>query len=483
MAEASYSDSYHRSWALVIGIDRFVAAPALRTARLGAEAIANLLENQYSFDEVTALYDEDATLQNIQDAYSDLRYGMEPDDRFVVYVAGHGVGLEGTVRSEGWLVAHDSEPQRQRRMLRMRDLVDPNYTRAKHSLIILDACHSGYAVTFDQPRAVPTASPDPRKAAKHYLTRRAMQVFSSANPLETATDAALVDGHTPFTGYLLKALSGSEPAALSSVTNLLTSESVGEYVRNSVAAFPGAWQGPQLGVLPGDQGGLMVWRLPSSLDMLPALLQKDLRDEHPRVRYYAVEKAAALLNDDQLDAAVREVLEDIVTQDPSPEVRRRALAILTQSPAFVPDAPPAELNPAPAAIESDTPSQPPDQAVSREKPAGSKPKASEDEAALAFFHRWWRVGLWLAGVVYVATRMIGNSFVPALEVMALSAIPGILALSYLVRRRWSRGALLLLTTLAWIGTGSYVDVALWAIVVLTPIMIIWSLVDAVRNNV
>ena len=140
---------------------------------------------------------------------------MKLDDHFVVYAAGHGIGLEGQVRSEGFIVTHDSDPSSGFRLIKMRDLIDPNFTKAKHAFVILDTCHSGFAVTYEQPRAVKRPPADPRLAMKQFLTRKAYQVLASANSLETATDAALYDGHTPFTGYLLRALSGEDSAALS----------------------------------------------------------------------------------------------------------------------------------------------------------------------------------------------------------------------------------------------------------------------------
>lgn len=213
---------YEKSYALVIGIDDFKNAPPLATARLGAEAVAHVLADRYSFDNVVTLYDSDATKVNIEDAHAGLRRQMQLNDRFVVYVAGHGVGLEGQVRSEGFVVAHDSDPGAGFRLIKMRDLVDPNFTRAKHAFVILDTCHSGFAVAYEAPRAVIKPPPDPRLAMKQFLTRKAYQVLASSNPLETATDAPLFEGHTPFTGYLLRALGGEDDTARSPVNNLLT---------------------------------------------------------------------------------------------------------------------------------------------------------------------------------------------------------------------------------------------------------------------
>jgi hypothetical protein len=495
MAEQAYAPHYGSSWALVIGIDAFQAAPPLSTARRGAEAVADLLTIRYRFDKVTTLYDEAATQQSILDAYSDLRYQMEPDDRFVVYVAGHGIGITGTLRAEGWLLAHDSDPARQRRMIRMRDLVDPNYTRAKHSLVVLDTCHSGYAVAYEEPRAVHVTSLDPREAMEHYLTRRAVQVFASANPLETATDAALVEGNTPFTGYFLRALSTDEPAARSPVTNLLTSESVAEYVRDSVAAFSRSWQGPQIGILPGDEGGLLVWQLPDALGMLPDQLQRDLSDAHPRVRYYAVEEAAELLGDMRYGSSVRAVLEGLIADDPDPAVRRRAYEMLSARSAPAPEpaapTPPAEVAPPEPAPEAVAPA-PAAPARPVERPARrAEPEPPADEAAgtvQPFLRRWWRVGVWLVGIAAFFIQMAATSggFSPA-GFIFLSLFPGALGVEHLTRRRWLRGGLSLALALAWLLLAAAYDAgdllfesSAFVELFLSPVMIVWSVVDAIR---
>jgi hypothetical protein len=518
MAEQDYAPHYGKSWALVIGIDAFQTAPPLSTARHGAESVADLLTTRYKFDRVTTLYDEDATQQAILDAYSDLRYQMEPDDRFVVYMAGHGVGVTGTLRAEGWLLAHDSDPARHHRMVRMRELVDPNYTRAKHSLVVLDTCHSGYAVTYEEPRAVVITSPDPREAMKHYLTRRAVQVFASANPLETATDAGLIEGHTPFTGYFLRALSTDEPAARSPVTSLLTSESVAEYVRDSVAAFSRSWQGPQIGILPGDEGGLLVWQLPDALGMLPDALQRDLSDAHPRVRYYAVEGAADLLADARYGSSARAVLERLVIEDPDASVRRRAYEMLSAPaappveaapPEPAPEAappPPAASEPAPAAppVEA-APPEPAPEAVAAPPaatpaPATARPARSvwrgEPEppadatagAASPFLRRWWRVGVWGVGiVVFVLQWQLTYGDFSKAGLAFLSLFPGVLGIVHLTKRRWLRGGLTLYLALSWLLLAATLHdynatrvVSTFSALVLSPVAIGWSVVDAIR---
>jgi hypothetical protein len=334
--EASVTDyqaRYECSYALVIGIDDYRYLPSLGTAVRGAQAVAEVLEGQYGF-KVTRLLDKEATWAATHDACLDLRSSTGDDDRLVIYFAGHGLGLESPATGlvEGWLALHDTKMGQIKRMIRMTDMTDPSFTRAKHALVLLDACHSGLAVTYGKARAVPLPS-DPRRALEHFLTRRAYQVIASANPLETATDAPLLEGNTPFTGYLLRALRGEDAAARDPVTDLLTANSVSEYVRSSMAAYYRNWQGPQDGILPGDGGGVLVWHVPVPREALPGTVQHGLESDDPDVRCLAIDAAARLLADALLGVAARKVLKDTAANDPDAKVRQRALDALIATPA------------------------------------------------------------------------------------------------------------------------------------------------------
>ena len=84
------SESYDRSYALVVGIDRYPESiwPDLSYATVDARGIAELLERR-GF-EVTTLYDAGATKAAIlTHLENELAPTLEPDDRVVFFFAGH----------------------------------------------------------------------------------------------------------------------------------------------------------------------------------------------------------------------------------------------------------------------------------------------------------------------------------------------------------------------------------------------------------
>jgi hypothetical protein len=426
---AQYEPVYRQSHALVIGINDYQHLPPLATARPDAEAVAKALGERYQFDHVITLLDQNANKAAIEDSISELRASAGPDDRLVFYFAGHGIGLEGNIRVEGWLCAWDSDPQRHSRLIRMADVVDSNYTKAKHALAILDSCHSGLAVAYEHPRAAgsPTAGRAP--AINHYLTRKAYQVISSANPLETATDAGMVDGHTPFTGYLLRALSGDE-GARSPTSGLLTTDSLAQYIRDQLAAYSRNWQGPQLGILPGDGGGSLVWGPLDAKDLLPEWIAKTLRNEDPDVRRMAVGEVAALLSNPQFSAPARETLEGLIVNDPDQAVRQKAQSALRPAGPAAPPPPPPPIS---------TPPMPPQSSAQTQKFSRLPAPAAKP----SMLERWWRpVVIFATGLVvimvYAIVYSIAYIFYDALRVAAFpgAVVQGLIALGHAVKKRW-----------------------------------------------
>jgi uncharacterized caspase-like protein len=94
---------YSASRALVIGINAYTFASPLGYAVNDAEAVAKALRDKWEFPEnqVLLLLDGDATRANIMDAYMEFaRDGTGPDDRIVVFFAGHG-HTERSTRGDG----------------------------------------------------------------------------------------------------------------------------------------------------------------------------------------------------------------------------------------------------------------------------------------------------------------------------------------------------------------------------------------------
>jgi hypothetical protein len=107
--------------------------------------------------------------------------------------------------------------------------------------------------------------------------------------------------------------------------------------------------------------------------------------------------------------------------------------------------------------------------------------------------RWWRVGVWLVGVAFIVPILLVSPDSPLGYVPAI-ACPGIVGTAHLIRRRWLRGGIHLFVVLAWIlyylywveelgepGTQAWlVPVSGYSAVLGSLLLIIWSVVDAIR---
>src|SRR3989442_1579694 len=87
-----YSDAYDRSWAVVIGIDAYQKTTHLNYAVADAKAVAAVLPNLgFPPENTRVLLDGDATKTRIEATfYRDLASKMGPNDRLLIYFAGHG---------------------------------------------------------------------------------------------------------------------------------------------------------------------------------------------------------------------------------------------------------------------------------------------------------------------------------------------------------------------------------------------------------
>ena len=112
MAGASlYEPRYAKSWALVIGIDRYRHVSPLAHAGSDAEGVGQVLRRRLGFPDanITLLLDEGATREAILSAY--MKYAgspeVAPDDRILVFFAGHGHTVSGRRGEAGFLVPVD----------------------------------------------------------------------------------------------------------------------------------------------------------------------------------------------------------------------------------------------------------------------------------------------------------------------------------------------------------------------------------------
>lgn len=360
---AQFKTTYDKSYALIIGINDYQYLHGLQTARFDAEETAQVLETQYGFETIL-LCDNEATHHEVMRRFNIMQAKATLDDRLVVYFAGHGLGFKGWLYQEGLLLTHDSifEHNTYWPVINMSELTSQNRTQAKHSLVILDTCYSGLAVIpgskslnpdhVDQFNTVMGSERgstghqrstveqlDVHHALERFLTRRACYIMSSSSANESATDDCRVDGHTPFTGYLLRALTGNVEEARDRQTELLTADSVANYIRNCMAAEPQSFsaqsqQAPMMGPLMGDDGGRFVWQVnlfSMLLDMLgKPRIKRALLSPDSDLRYFGVKELVPLLDDVDLSDIASRILRTIAIDDLEHDIRSLAFDIVVE---------------------------------------------------------------------------------------------------------------------------------------------------------
>ena len=215
------SIDFRASHAVVIGINNYRNdIPPLLTPVNDATRLATLLERDHGYI-VHELLNEDAKLDCLETCFTTtLPSLLGPDDRLLVYFAGHGTVGDGDGGPQGFLIPQGADKANEASLLPMATLHEwLAKLPCRHMLAILDCCFAG---TF---RWAATRSTNPVKLRVIYQERfnrfmrdPAWQVLTSAAYNEQALD--VVSGnwvgkreesntqHSPFAGALFKALAG-----------------------------------------------------------------------------------------------------------------------------------------------------------------------------------------------------------------------------------------------------------------------------------
>ena len=202
-----YKPKYDTSRALIIGINEYEKASPLSYAVNDAEAIAKNIKERFGFTEENTrlLKNKEATKLNIEKAFhAYAQNGTSPDDKLIVFFAGHGHTAPGNRGEVGFLVPVDGDPEDTSTLIRWDDLTRAaDLIKAKHILFIMDACYGGLAIT----RALPAGS---SRFLKSMCQRLVRQVLTAGKSDEAVADAGgPIKGHSVFTGHLIQALEGN----------------------------------------------------------------------------------------------------------------------------------------------------------------------------------------------------------------------------------------------------------------------------------
>lgn len=130
-----------KNYALVIGINQYQQIDRLKTAVNDAKGVARVLKGSYGF-EIRELLDAKASRTAIMKELNELKNRLNPEDRLLIYYAGHGFNDPETETSY-WLPveADKGDPTN---WINAKDITDQlKRSRARQVLIVADSCYSG----------------------------------------------------------------------------------------------------------------------------------------------------------------------------------------------------------------------------------------------------------------------------------------------------------------------------------------------------
>lgn len=250
--------------ALIVGNnayrDKYNRWPQLETAISGARAVAQILRQNYGFDDIEVL--ENATRRDTLKALEKLSKRALPNDSVLVYYAGHG--FLDSVSDRGFWVPIDAEGVDNTTFLRnstIRDEMSAIASRARHTLLISDSCFSGTLLRRG------TRSISGGEVGEGYFrkvsSKKSVQIIA-AGGVEFVDDNYRASGHSPFTYFLLNELENND-------RQLLTVSELSNNV--SVAVANNVDQVPESGVLQGagdELGEFIFIKLNVSVDGVAA---------------------------------------------------------------------------------------------------------------------------------------------------------------------------------------------------------------------
>jgi len=208
-------DGKGQLWAVVIGISSYKNVPPegqLRFAHRDAEDLATFLRSPggggFPSNHIKLLLNQDATVSAIRTAIGTwLVRSAEPDDVVYIFFAGHGV-VEGD--TDGYLLAHDSDPQNLYATALQVSELDRIITQRLHARVVVlmaDACHAGQIGWTSR-------GPTERALVTKYLDEvgksgsGVVRLLASRANERSFEDNRWGGGHGAFTHFLLEGLKG-----------------------------------------------------------------------------------------------------------------------------------------------------------------------------------------------------------------------------------------------------------------------------------
>jgi hypothetical protein len=288
-----YEPSYAASHALVIGINKYANAPPLVHACNDAEAIAHTLISRFDFPQqhLTLLLDRDATKQAISDAFLNYEKTTLPNDRLLVFFAGHGHTVSGRRADAGFLVPANGNVSNLASLIRWDELTrNGDIIPAKHLFFLMDACYGGLALTRK------TVPPGSMRFLRNMLQRYSRQVLTAGKGDEIVSDGGGTrKGHSIFTSHLLDAFDeiAGTPDGITSASALMA------YVHRSVSQDTNSDQTPHYGYVDGDGDFIL------DIAPLKQLAEDEATGRDLLIKTIALEPVAATVSETSVEKTKR----------------------------------------------------------------------------------------------------------------------------------------------------------------------------------
>lgn len=243
-SKVASSELYGKSFAIVIGINRYEKMPALEFAVEDAKAVSKLLEAS-GFDQITMILDKEASQGRIlTELFHHLPQKVSSNDRLLFYFAGHGETEDLTDGGKkGYILPVDADNSDLAGTAISMEQVRSFSSRiaAKHILYVMDSCYSGLGLSRST-GASTVSTGFLRKVA----SLRAVQVITAGGKGEQAQERG---GQGIFTRFFLKALEGEADINKDGV---VTGTELGAYLRPTVSDASNQAQTPLFGRLEGE---------------------------------------------------------------------------------------------------------------------------------------------------------------------------------------------------------------------------------------
>ena len=234
--EAEVIKLYNKSYALIVGVSEYNNGwPKLYGVKKDVAAVQQALE-KHGFTVETVMDPDDIELDR---AYKDFinKYGLDPENRLILYFAGHGHTVHSTYGEEMGYIVPKNAPNPNTDMpnflgtaLAMQQIeVYAKQIQSKHALFLFDACFAGSI--FSLSRSAP--------ANISYKTAKPVRQFiTSGSADETVPDQSI------FRMQFIYALEGD--ADFNGDTYITGSE-LGEFLQEKVINYSNGTQHPQHG--------------------------------------------------------------------------------------------------------------------------------------------------------------------------------------------------------------------------------------------